>query len=158
MSRFKDAAGREWDLRLTTSMLRKVRERTGVALGEAIADERKLAEMMFADPVSFEGILWALVEEQARAQSIDLDNFGSALDGPAIERATTAFLESICFFSRRQMVAEAAVKRIPGLMGAMDRATIEAMDRLANEAERKLSTPSASAGDSLASPGSTPTR
>lgn len=148
MPRFKDSKGREWNLSLSTGMLGKLRRDAGFALSTQTA-ARQLTEML-ADPMQFGAVLWVLVEEQARALAIEPEDFAMAIDGDAIDAATTAFIEACVDFFQRAGTRQAIKAQLPALLKRAEEEVIEAASRMASEHLKKP------VGSLLASSASTP--
>lgn len=98
MSKFKDAAGRDWSIALDAPTIRAVREECEFNL---VADDGKLYERLSEDPVKLIEILWTLCKGQHA--SVEYIPFAKSLVGDAIEHATDALLEAVAnFFPARK--------------------------------------------------------
>jgi hypothetical protein len=106
MRTFTDTRGRAWEIRITVAACQRVRDLAQVDLLSAI--EGNLLEQHGNDPLRLVEVHNVLLKPQADAAGItDLD-LADALDGDAIDAATTAFLEELVGFfrpPRRQALA-----------------------------------------------------
>jgi hypothetical protein len=111
VAKFKDCLGREWSLRITTRLLRPLRE-AGFDVGACA----KGAEgyLPLADPETLGRVLWVFTEADAKGRDIGEDEFAGGFDGPTIFAATTALMESVADFTQSPAVAAATKKRLPG--------------------------------------------
>lgn len=106
---FTDAARREWRLTANVASFKRVRERCGVNLYEALHPEGPLPRLE-RDPLLLGDVLFALCEPQARAAGLSAEQFGEGLAGDAIAAATTALLEELPdFFQSPQREALRAI-------------------------------------------------
>lgn len=117
MAKFKDCLGREWSLRITTRLLKPLRE-AGFDVGACA----KGAEgyLPLADPETLGAALWVLCETDARAKQIAEDDFAGGFDGPTIFAATTALMGAVADFSQTPTVAAAMKKKLPGAIAAKE--------------------------------------
>lgn len=168
MKMFHDNVGREWAITINVTTLKRCRSLTNFDPLSIVESRESLARLA-ADPVLLGDILFALVKPQADERKItDLD-FGTALAGDAIERATTALMEELVDFfpqSRREILTLAASKQrelsalverrvLDRLVSEMDAISSRAesiLDRLLDEAFE----PGNSSSASLASADSIP--
>ncbi len=112
MSRFKDATGREWTLRINVGVIERVRE-IDVDLGDITAQTMKRLGL---DDVLLVRSLWLICEEQADDASITAEKFGESLVGDCIDDAYAAlrgaledfFPKKKREFFRQMMEAEVA--------------------------------------------------
>ena len=171
MAAFKDQNGKEWTVTLDAPKIRSVRNECKLDL--AAIDDRPY-ERMYDDTILLVDVLWVLCREQAQKANITDVQFGEALVGDTIERATEAVLAAILDFfpsrkrtllqtlaSKGQRLREVSIAKAmerlndPGLeerlLAAMDAQTEAAL----NEAISKL-TPSTSATSLPESSASTP--
>lgn len=91
MHSFVDNKGRSWTLEVNCYTLGLVRKATDVDLSK-LDPERGL---LLADPVRLCGVLWALVEEQAKAAGVTAEDFGRGLSGQSIAEATEALFAAV---------------------------------------------------------------
>ena len=178
MSQFSDNNGRKWTLALDAPAIRKVRKACSYtyenAAGQSITRSVNLSDgtgeaygRMADDPVLLIDVLWLLCEEQAEKANVSDVQFGQALVGDAIERATEAVLDAIKDFfphAKRALMTAVAAKdrkiRELGLEKALAKindpvlearalAAMEArMDAELEESLRKISIGSSSATSS----------
>ncbi len=104
MHSFKDRNGRDWDVSLNVTEMKRVRSRLGVDLVNVITLDKDgavkvdLVDRIANDPCLLVDILWVLVEGQASKAGISDEQFGQALAGDSIEAATRAFLDELVDF------------------------------------------------------------
>lgn len=112
MPKFKDNAGREWDLALSVSTVKRVRSLAEVDLLDALSG--KLLAELAGDVILLCNVLYAICEPQCRAQNVTDEQFGEGLAGQALDDAARAFTEALAdFFARpdqRQVIRELAGK------------------------------------------------
>lgn len=111
---FKDSADREWQVDITVNTIKRVRELTEIDLASL---DHALLKDILTDPIDLCNVLYAIVKPQADAQDVTPENFGEALVGNAIERATDALLEALVNFfpDSRSRVLKAALAKVKEL-------------------------------------------
>lgn len=97
MRQFLDEQNRTWGIRVDVTTLRKVRERVGIDLTKVFSSRESL-EGLVCDVITLVDVLHALCLEQCEARKVDAEGFATALYGDAIDRATSALMESIIDF------------------------------------------------------------
>ena len=102
MKTFTDRTGRSWNVEITVSALKRVRDLAKLDLGQ-IAEEPAPGVVPLGrrldDLATLGEVLFALVKPQADAQKVSQEDFLDALDGPAMGRASAAFWPELdCFF------------------------------------------------------------
>jgi hypothetical protein len=102
MQTFRDNAGRQWQLEVTVTTVKRVRLLNGVDLHRVIAREPKNPanpfpnlEEFFEDSIQVADVVWTLVESQAAAAGIDQESFGEALAGAALEAAAVSLYNAL---------------------------------------------------------------
>lgn len=95
MPSFKDAAGREWLVKLSGPRIDEVNKATGVNL-VSLSDPvfPKFAEDMSLIP----RCLWLICRKQAMQSNVDAEQFGEAVAGDCLEQAVSALTEAILDF------------------------------------------------------------
>ena len=96
MASFTDKSGKAWRLDLTVATIKRVRSLTDVDLlddnyGEVLVD-------LGRDVIKLVDVLFAIVQPQATEADITDEQFGEALFGDAIDKATEAFIDSVIEF------------------------------------------------------------
>lgn len=147
MAKFKDCLGREWSLRITTRLLRPLRE-AGFDVGACA----KGAEgyLPLADPETLGRVLWVFCEQDAKGRDIDEDGFAGGFDGPTIHAATTALMGAVADFTQTPTVAAAMKKKLPGAIAAREAEIVRRIEQSGPTGSI------ASAGKPADSPASTP--
>ena len=112
MATFNDTKDTTWGIDLTVGSLSRVKKQMGIDLLR-LDDEQTLKRLMY-DPMALAGVLWVLLEEQARGRDLDEEGFAGRLDGDTIVSATDAMLEAIADFSRpaQRPVLKRAIQRM----------------------------------------------
>jgi hypothetical protein len=98
MQTFTDRLDKSWDMQLTVSSLKRVRDLAKADLGAMIEDPTQAKRL---DDMTVMGrVIYAVVKPQADASSITEDAFLELLDGPAMSRAAGAFWQELESFFR----------------------------------------------------------
>jgi len=131
MHTFKDNQGRQWTVEITVAALKRVKALTGVDLAGIL--EGGVLERLAIDPVLLGDVLYAICKPQADAGNVSDEDFGSALAGDAIEKATDALLEGLVDFfpSARREILKILLKKVrEGEQGVLERArkVVEELD------------------------------
>lgn len=137
MRTFKDTKGRQWELAVNVSAIRRVKALAQVDLLEVLGG--RLIDRLLNEPETLADVLFALVRDQAAAQSITSEDFGAGLAGDAIDDATKALLEELADFfpsARRTLLRTALTKVREAESAAMERGTREITERAAEEIRR----------------------
>jgi len=125
MKIFKDARDRTWNVTVDVGAVKRVRDLCDVDLMDAIADGGVLLAKIDADPVLLCDVVFVLCQEQAAASKVSDVDFGRAMVGDAIDRATSAFLDELVDFfpaRKRTVLAKAVAKANQYADEAADRA------------------------------------
>ena len=129
MKQFNDNAGRAWAVEVNVATLKRVKGLAGVDLMEVL-DGGALIERLIRDPVLLCDALYAACKPEADARGVTDEEFGRAMAGDAIERATEALLDEIVSFCPSP--------RDRAVLGRTLKATREAMDRARDLIEARL--------------------
>lgn len=127
MAAFKDALGRDWTVRIDVTAQRRLRNLLSVDINKLVEQElRPLKE----DTVLLCDVLFVLCKEQAEYLKVTDEDFGRALLGDSLARATEALVEAIIdFFPSEQ--ARKALRKAEGIRKKAEAKAYEvAMDRL----------------------------
>ena len=157
MKVFKDSNGQDWQIALNVLQMKRVRAALGVNLVNVITLDKDgavkvdLIDRIANDPCLLVDILWVLVEGQAKAIGITDEQFGTALVGDAIERATAAFLDELVDFfpGARRLFLKKAVDLARKYAGEWTTVLAKALE--SPELEKKIAE---SMSSSPSSPGS----
>jgi len=156
MKAFKDNAGRTWEVEVTTAAVKRVRGLVDVDLvaGTLSGD---LLDRLADDPILLCDLIYALCKPQADREGVSDEDFGRAMAGDAIERATAALLEELVGFfpSPKRRILRKALDKMETLQGVALAWADEKLDgtemedelrrRLANAGERSTTSPASSA-------------
>jgi hypothetical protein len=126
MRTFTDNAGRVWTVAIHAASIKRVQGLLKVNLYKLIDDNFKGLGELLADIIQLVDVLYCLCKEEADAKNVSDEDFGRALGGDALYRATDAFLEELIDFfpdprarsNLRKLLAEG--RKVRGRM--MDRA------------------------------------
>jgi len=125
MKTFHDNKARKWAITLNIDALKRVRSLLDVDLMDAV--NGKLLERLIIDPVLLCDVIYCVVKPDADAKEITDEDFGRAMAGDAIERATNALLEELVDFfpERKRLVLTKALAKLD----KFENLAIEAADR-----------------------------
>lgn len=98
---FRDVKGREYVAFISVGVAIRLRKELQIDLNKIT--ERETIARLHEDPEVLVGALWMMVEESAKAQSIEPVEFGESLGGDTLEAAFDAMQEAIILFTRRSM-------------------------------------------------------
>ena len=98
MKTFTDNAGRTWTVAIHVAAVKRVRGLLGIDIYGLVDDSFAALTKLLADPVALVDLLYCLCQEEASARQVSDEDFGRAMGGDAIERATDAFLEELIDF------------------------------------------------------------
>ena len=156
MKAFKDNADRTWEVEVTTAAVKRVRGLVDVDLvGQTLSGD--LLDRLADDPVLLCDVIYALCKPQADREGISDEDFGRAMAGDAIERATAALLEELVDFfpSPKRRILRKALAKLETLQGMALTWADEKLDgteiedelrrRLANAGEPSTTSPASSA-------------
>ena len=96
MKTFTDNSDRTWTIHVHVESIKRVRSLCNVDLLKVV--EGTLLMELANDPILLCEVLYALCHEEAKAKSVSDVDFGKAMAGDAIERATEALLREIFDF------------------------------------------------------------
>jgi hypothetical protein len=174
-----DSDNRSWSCAITVATVKRVQQLAKVNLLEAFDGLlMKLAD----DPVSLANVLYAVCKLQADERDVTDEQFGELLGGETIEAATTALVQGIIDFfpsqrrqvlkqiwaktqKARQAVTDLAVEKVESpKLDELQTLELQAagaefdrrIEKLRQQAERKLTDPGDSSGSSPDSSASIP--
>src|SRR5690606_9108344 len=98
MASFTDATGRTWAVNIDVTTIRRLRSALDVNLLDMVEDEGKLLAQLLTDPVLLVDMIYVICKPQADQHNLTDEDFGRALVGDAIDRATDALLEALSAF------------------------------------------------------------
>jgi hypothetical protein len=125
MSRFKDASGNEWELRITVGQLDRLKA-AGLDLDALTAEKAELFSVLMLPRRVLGSVLWILCEKQVR--DTDPEKFFGGFDGDTLEAAGRALLDAVLDFFPR--LATAPIKKgLPQILAAMEAAGDREMER-----------------------------
>jgi hypothetical protein len=122
MARFTDRLKREWPIEFNCGLIKPLRE-VGFDLNKVLKNGETFEAL--EDLEKRIQVLWILCEEQAKALSIEPEDFASGFDGPAMFGALTAISEALVTFSQSPEVAAEMIKQLPGRQAKVNRMIIE---------------------------------
>lgn len=140
MKAFTDNAGRSWTIEINVDCIKRVRSILNVNLLDAV--EGKLIERLVTDPILLCDLIYVICQPEADRLSVSDQDFGRAMAGDVIDRATTALLEELVDFfpsGKRQVLSKALAKLKTFEKKAIDAANLRLDDpRLDQELEKAL--------------------
>lgn len=125
MKHFKDGTGREWNVTLNVSVVKRIRDLAGVDL----LDTENCVAQIADNPIALADTLYAACKPQADERKVSDEQFGELLAGDVIADASNALLEELADFfptGRRQILQRALGK----MRAAETRMTAAAMAKL----------------------------
>jgi hypothetical protein len=163
MQAFRDGAGRTWTVEINVTAIRRLRAVNAidvielVALVDDRADPFPGIRRLSNDPILAADLLWSLVESQAAAAGITMEQFGLGLAGEALAGAVHALILALAEFCPEASKREALKKMVAYGIRAQELAAakVAAIDPEAEAAAAAApSRGPGSNGISTASPGS----
>lgn len=97
MARFKDNAGREWDITITTATIKRVRA-SALAVDLLEIVEGKLLTRLYRDPVFLVDLVYEICRPQCEEKDVSAEQFGEAMAGDAIAGAVDALTKGLTDF------------------------------------------------------------
>ena len=154
MRSFKDNQGRSWTIQVTVDTVKRVRGLVSVDLLEIV--EGTLIDRLMRDPILLCDVVYAVCKPEAESRSVTDEEFGRAMAGDAIEKATHALLESIVDFFQNARDRENLRRVLEAVRSAMNRTRDLIEQRVSTgELDRIVESALATAGPSSTSaPGS----
>lgn len=129
MSTFKDAAGREWSIRLTVGSAMAVRDRLDVDLLQPEVGDPPLLTRLGTDELFLGEVLCVLLEDQFEKQGLSETDVKKSFDGKTLLDAQDAFYaELIDFFQNRGRTDRSTASARQHTM--IQKATVAATERI----------------------------
>ncbi len=125
-TKFKDAVGREWELRLFLPDIPELKE-LGLDLNKARKDST--AFDVLNDVETFGRVMGHLCEEQIKSKTLTYEQFAQGFDGPTCFAAIDALMEAWIVFYQRPTIAKAAIERMAGAIAKVEAETIELIQK-----------------------------
>lgn len=132
MKHFKDTAGREWEINLTVTSVKRIRDRAGLDLMDMTEDESNAMIRLSSDPILLGDVIYAACQTQADRRGISSEEFGESLAGDVIDDATTAFIDALTDFfpnPRRRAI----LKRAAGMLKDLEGETLDKAEKMMQE-------------------------
>lgn len=102
MASFKDAAGREWLLKITAPVILQVRAECDPDFLLEKGDQENTYDRLRRDPVLLCRVMYVLCSKQRLENGLSEEQFYLGIIGDAIDEATRALHEAIQFFIPRR--------------------------------------------------------
>ncbi len=103
MKNFRDNKDREWTVSVNVTTVKRVKDLLDVDLMTLVAEDANPTEhllyRLYTDPVLLCDVVYVVCKPDADSQGVSDEDFGKAMAGDAIDRATAALLEEIVNFS-----------------------------------------------------------
>lgn len=135
MSKFRDNAGREWDVLVDVEALRRVREGLGLNLVDVL---KPGGAAQLEDPVRLVDALYLVLRPAVERAGVTDEDFGRGLTGQAIDDAAGALIEGLAAFlppARGALVRKAA-GHVRAVDAALARAVSDRLDAARDDALR----------------------
>lgn len=128
MKQFTDSAGRDWQVVINVAAVKRVRDTLNLDL---LAIDDSLFGKLVGDPVLLVDLLYVLCRAQAADRGVTDEQFGEAMAGDVIDKATQALLQELVdFFPKaRRTILKKVLTKLEQLQAA---AIQVAHDRLAD--------------------------
>lgn len=127
MATFTDAKGREWEVKLSVGLLRRIKTETAIDLSYAMTNPNGLWQVMSASPVDLASALWMAVngkgDEAARAE------FEDGLDGEAMQKVVECLLSATADLFPRTEIGKKLKENIGKSLAELDRKVIEELEK-----------------------------
>lgn len=110
MATWQDKNGKSWDCEITVKTLKQVKSRLNVDL----LDFQNAAKRLMQDVYLLCDVLYIVHSAECEKLGISDEDFGNLLAGDAIDDATKALIDSLCYFfpvQQREMLAKITKKR-----------------------------------------------
>jgi hypothetical protein len=98
MKTFKDNVGREWSVSIDPTSIKRVRERCGVDLAKATANNCELIGRLHDDLLLLADVTYALVKPEADKANVTDGQFDASMTGDAFAGAFEAIIDGLCLF------------------------------------------------------------
>lgn len=121
MTTFKDSAGTEWTLKLSTGVIEDITEVTHVDLDGLVKNPSKFADIILTEPKKLVEILYVLCAEQLETTGLTPRDFGRRFDRATLDEATNALLREVVTFYPRTSAGKVLSEKLPELLAKMDR-------------------------------------
>lgn len=110
---FTDAKGRDWSVAVNVASIKRTKELAQLDLMAVVAGDGQVMQRLANDPITLANVLFALCKPQADERKITDEDFGEALAGDVIDKASEALLaDLVAFFppGKRKLMAAALAK------------------------------------------------
>lgn len=101
MQLLKDDTGETWELLLTVSTLKRIRDRHQVDLMQIHVGTPPLGEKLTADPLLMADLIFTALEPLAKQRGITRERFDELMGGEALGQALVAFWSELTLFFRK---------------------------------------------------------
>ncbi len=127
MATFSDAAGVDWQLRVTVGAINRVRESTGVELDKCLEDNMAVLHEMLVDICKVVDVVYSICRQQAVERNVSAEEFGERMVGDSVTKATDALIESLIdFFPKRQSeILKATMRKMKTVEDALAQKTMK---------------------------------
>lgn len=159
MHTFKDNEGRPWTVAINIATAKRVKAATNgaVDLYSAVSDGLEALGKLLSDVLTLVDVIYLCCEEQAQAKNVSDVDFGRAMAGDVIEKATDAFLKALIDFFPDPRTRKTLATVIEKAKAYGDQQLNQAVELVENlDIESLLKSSKSSSGNSPASSASTP--
>jgi hypothetical protein len=156
MQAFKDKAGRDWNIEITTGTVKRLRGILKQSDGEtplSLVDAAVGGEYIyrvFNDSSAWSDLIWALLQPQAKEKGITQEQFDAGMYDAGESPAWKAFTEELADFTqppRREMVIENVKMVLAATEKAIQGAKVEMLKRLSQMQSTGAAGPSPESSD-----------
>lgn len=168
MRSFKDNEGREWVVAVNVTGIKRCRGLLKIDLLGLLDDKLEGLSRFLSDPIALVDVVYVLCKDQADGRGVSDEDFGRAMAGDAIARASAAFVEEYADFSQDPRLREMIRAVIAKARAMEDRVREYQTTRLAEidpeamaseaieqlrKASGRATTPAATRGEGAGGPG-----
>lgn len=97
MREFQDSKGRAWTIHVTLGVARVIKSQFGIDLLEPDGEDNRISAFAISINKRLD-MLWMLISEQAKHESVTRDDFEESMEGSQIRAAIAAVDEEFLFF------------------------------------------------------------
>ena len=132
MPNFTDALGRTWPLSITYATCKRILAQCEINLLDVAQIDQTIGRMRL-DNLLVGDIVLCLCVSECTARGISIDSFQDALDGEALDGASSALLEGLANFFRRGQKGKLLTEMISKLKKMEETATNQALADIERE-------------------------
>ena len=108
MKPFKDAQGRDWELKINVYEAKRASDLLGVNVLQLAEGDPPLLTRLHADIIFLVDVLWAFCKPQAESRNVSEQQFAEAMSGDGLFNAHAALMGDLADFFRQVRRPEVA--------------------------------------------------